>query len=392
MTTISKNPSTGKINYKELLKPYLRNWKWFIIAAIIGIVLGLLKIRYSVPQYAIQAKIQILEDQNSTSELDVFRDLSGFGGGRNSVEDEIEVLNSRSNLVQVVKQLGLNKNISALGNIQHSDVYLNAPFNISFLAPDSIVYQAKEEFFITLKSDTSFEMAAVEDEPALVYGYGKKIPTAVGDVVITPNVEDLNLYSNKRYKVSVNPLTAVAEQYQKKISISITDKLSNIIAIGLNDQVVNRGLDVINALIYNYNQNAINDKKAIADRTSNFIDDRIASIYGDLSTVDDSAEDFKSDRGLSNIGEQTSLNLNIGAANQQELQNASVQLDIATSMKNIVDSQEGYELMPSNVGLTDASIASTTARYNELAMERVWEKGEFYQRLRDKSKQTTDKG
>ena len=29
---------------------------------------------------------------------------------------------------------------------------------------------------------------------------------------------------------------------------------------------------------------------------------------------------------------------------------------------------------------------------NELAMERVWEKGEFYQRLRDKSKQTTDKG
>ena len=319
MTTISKNPSTGKINYKELLKPYLRNWKWFIIAAIIGIVLGLLKIRYSVPQYAIQAKIQILEDQNSTSELDVFRDLSGFGGGRNSVEDEIEVLNSRSNLVQVVKQLGLNKNISALGNIQHSDVYLNAPFNISFLAPDSIVYQAKEEFFITLKSDTSFEMAAVEDEPALVYGYGKKIPTAVGDVVITPNVEDLNLYSNKRYKVSVNPLTAVAEQYQKKISISITDKLSNIIAIGLNDQVV---------------------------------------------------EDFKSDRGLSNIGEQTSLNLNIGAANQQELQNASVQLDIATSMKNIVDSQEGYELMPSNVGLTDASIASTTARYNELAMER----------------------
>lgn len=29
---------------------------------------------------------------------------------------------------------------------------------------------------------------------------------------------------------------------------------------------------------------------------------------------------------------------------------------------------------------------------NELAMERVWEKGEFYQRLKDKSKRTTDKG
>ncbi|MCM4167355.1 Tyrosine-protein kinase ptk [Arenibacter antarcticus] len=370
MNSKLKNLSPKKINYKELLKPYLRNWHWFVLAAIIGIALAVIKIRYSVPQYAVQAKIQILEDQNSTSELDVFRDLSGFGGGRNRVEDEIEVLNSRSNMVQVVKQLGLNKRIIAMGNIQHSDMYQYTPINISFLAPDSIVHRAKKEFFISLKSDTSFEMTAAEDEPALVYLFGKKIPTVVGDVVITPNIVDFGPYINRRYKITVNPLTAVAEQYQKKIKVSVTKEESNIIALELEDQVIERGKDVINALIFNYNQNAITDKKAIADRTSSFIDDRIASIYGDLSSVDDSAEDFKSDRGISDIGTQTNLNLNIGAANQQELQNASVQLDIASSMKDIVDNQVGYELMPSNVGLSDGSIAATTARYNELAMER----------------------
>lgn len=362
--------SQNKINYRELLRPYLKNWKWFVIAAIIALALGVLKIRYSVPEYALQAKIQILEDQSSASELDVFRDLNIFGGGRNRVQDEIEALNSRSNLIQVVKQLGLNKKITAMGSIQHSDVYRNAPFNISFLAPDSIVYRANEEFFITLKSDTSFEMAATEDEPAIVQLFGKTIPTAVGDVVITPNAVDLDSYLDRKYKVAVNPLAAVAEQYQKKLQISITDQLSNIISIGLNDQVIERGKDVINALIYTYNHNAITDKKEIADRTSRFIDDRIASIYGDLSTVDESAEDFKADRGLADIAAQTNLNLNIGAANQQELENASFQLNIASSMKDIVDSQQGYETLPSNIGLTDASIAATTARYNELAMER----------------------
>src|SRR5690606_9434047 len=148
--------------------------------------------------------------------------------------------------------------------------YQNAPFNISFLAPDSTVYWAKEEFFITLKSDTSFEMAAAEDEPAIVHLYGKKIRTAVGDVVMTPNTVDLHRYMDRRYKVAINPLAAVAEQYQKKMRISITDQLSNIIAIGLNDPIVERGKDVINTLIYTYNQNAINAKKAIADRTSRF--------------------------------------------------------------------------------------------------------------------------
>ncbi len=370
MTNISNKISSKKINYTEILKPYLRNWKWFLIAAIIAIILGVLKIRYTVPEYAVQAKIQILEDQNSTSELDVFRDLNLFGGPRNRVEDEIEVLNSRSNFIEVVKQLGLNKKIIALGNIRHTDLYMQSPFNISFLAPDSIVHQGKEEFFITIKSNTSFEFSAEEDAPAKVHLFGKTFNTALGEVVITPNEMELNPLLNRKYKVLVNPLTAVAEGYQKKMQVSITNEQSNIIVLNLEDPVVQRAKDVLNALVNKYNQNAIDDKKAIADRTSDFIDDRIASIYGNLSSVDDSAEDFKSNRGLSDIGTQTSLNLNIGAANQQELQNASVQLDIASSMKEIVENQEGYELLPSNVGLADASIAATTARYNELALER----------------------
>ena len=79
--------SPKKMDYREVLKPYLKNWKWFLVAAIIGVCLGILDIRYTVPQYAIQAKIQILEDQSSTSELDVFRDLNVFGGVRNNVDD-----------------------------------------------------------------------------------------------------------------------------------------------------------------------------------------------------------------------------------------------------------------------------------------------------------------
>ena len=370
MNTESAVISQKKVNYRELLKPYLRNWKWFLLFALIGIVLAVLKIRYTTPEYAIQAKIQILEDQSATSELDVFRDLNVLGGGRNRVQDEIEVLNSRSNLIQVIKQLGLNKKIVALGNIQNSDMYHNAPFKISFMSPDSIVHRSKEKFFITLKSNTSFELSEEEDEPAIVHLFGKTISSSVGDIVITPNVLDLHNYEGKKYMVAVDPLTEVADAYQKNIQVTITNEQSNIIALALNDQVINRGQDVINALIYNYNQNAIDDKKAIADKTSNFIDDRIANIYGDLSTVDESEEDFKSNRGLTDIGAQTNINLNVGAASQQELQNASVQLDIASSMKDLVENQEGFETLPSNVGLTDASIAATTARYNELALER----------------------
>ena len=144
------------MDYRELLKPYLKNWKWFFATVVIALMLGILKIRYTIPEYAVQAKIQILEDKNSTSELDVLGDLDVLGGGRNDVQDEIEILNSRSSVISVVKQLGLNKKIIALGKISDSEVYDNPPFNLNFLAPDSIVHRSNEEFFITLSSSTNF--------------------------------------------------------------------------------------------------------------------------------------------------------------------------------------------------------------------------------------------
>lgn len=364
------NLSQGSIDYGDLLKPYLKNWKWFVIAVVIAMTLGFLKIRYSVPEYAIQAKIQILEDKNSGSELGAFADLGILGGGRNNVLDEIESLNSRTNLIEIVKKLGLNKKIIALGQIKNSELYDNPPINVNFLAHDSIVHNSNAEFFITLSSKTSFEFSNDEKGPVQSVSFGKPVTTTVGEVIITPNVLDIASFKGKKYKVVLNPLTAVAGYYQTKILISVMDDLSNIIYISLEDAIQQRGIDVINALVSNYNQNAVEDKKAIADRTSNFIDDRIANIYGNLSTVDQSAEDFKSGRGIADIAAQTNVNLNIGAANQQELQNATVQLDIASSMKDIIDNQEGYDLLPSNIGLADASIAATTERYNELALER----------------------
>ncbi len=144
-----------------------------------------------------------------------------------------------------------------------------------------------------------------------------------------------------------------------------------LLTISLNDAVISRAQDVINTLISIYNQNAIDDKRAMAFRTSDFIDDRIERISTNLTNVDQSAVNFKSDRGLSDIVVQNSLNLDIGAQTQQQLQDASIQLDIASSMKDIIDNDDGYDdLLPSNIGLQDPSIVTTTQRYNELALER----------------------
>jgi len=366
-----KQISPNNIDLSDLIKPYVKNWKWFVVSVIVALIFAVLYIRYTVPEYAISSKVKILEDQNSTSELGAFSDLGVLGGIRNNVQDEIESLNSRTNLIEVVKELGLDKRVVALGNIKNTELYDNQPFKINILRTDSIVQKNEYKFYIRLISDTKFEFADIEDDTFKEHSFGKPIPSSLGDLIITPKgTLDIKSYNVSDYEVNISPLATMAEHYQKNILITATSEFSNIISITLNDAIKKRGKDIINTLTDRYNQNAVDDKKAIADRTSSFIEDRIADIYGSLSTVDQNAEDFKSGRGIADIATQTNVNLNIGAANQQELRNTSVQLDIASSMKDIVDNQEGYELLPTNLGLADATIANTTARFNELALER----------------------
>ncbi|MDE3743504.1 GumC family protein [Maribacter polysaccharolyticus] len=372
MNSETTNHSLEIPDYRELLKPYIKSWKWFVVSGIVALVFGFLYIRYSVPKYAVEAKIQILDEAKGSSQINVFEDLGILGAGGIQIEDEIEILKSRSSLIALVKQLGLNTNIIALGNIKNSALYSNPspPFKINFLAPDSLIHTSRASFFITLSSETSFEFAENDKGPTKMYSYGKTISSPVGDIIITPNNLNPSGSGTNRYVVSVNPIASVAAYYQNVLDISVDNNRSKILTISLNDAIVQRGKDVINTLIAIYNQNAIDDKKALADRTSEFINDRITQISSNLDTVDESAVAFKSGRGLADIGTQTNLNLNLGAQNQQQLQDAAIQLDIASSMKDIIDNDDGYELLPSNIGLADQSIATTTQRYNELALER----------------------
>jgi capsular exopolysaccharide synthesis family protein len=363
--------SDEKDNLRAAIVPYLKNWKWFLISVIIALIIGHLKIRYSVPEYAATTKIQILQDENSSSELSALKDLEALtGGGSSNVEDELEILNSKSNFIEVVKDLKLNVRIFEKGSIVDSEFYQNAPFVISFTTPDSSLHKQGHFFRIEVASPTTFRYYKEDQETFKLFDFGKNIPSKIGNIVITPAIDGIEKLSGRTFEVNVQPVMTAAKFFQNKILLELLDENSTIVNISILDNVPKRAIDVLNNLVINYNEKGVIDKKAVADRTSLFINKRISDISSNLSNVDQRAEDFKSNRGLTNIVSQADLNMNLGAETEQQLQNASIQLDIASSMQEIVNSQDGYEVLPSNIGLSDLSISNTTAKYNELVAER----------------------
>ncbi|MGB3143942.1 MAG: Wzz/FepE/Etk N-terminal domain-containing protein, partial [Maribacter sp.] len=328
---------------KDVILTYTKHWKWFVLSIFLMIGLAFLYLRYATPEFASSAKLEIIEDKNSNSELSAFSDMKLLTGGNNTVEDEIQILNSRSNFIEVVKNLGLNVKLIALGSIKSSEIYNDKPLKINFIANDSIINEASFEFFIELTSDNTFGYSLDLDSPSEIYSYGNKVPTEIGDIVITPNLPFFRGYKGKKLKASINPVYRVAEGYQSKLSVSPASETSTIISISINDPVQQKATDIISELILTYNANAIKDKKMVADKTAEFINARIREISTDLTSTDQTAEDFKSSRGITDIASEANLAMNVGASSRQELENAKMQLNIASGIKEFVAGEDGYE-------------------------------------------------
>ena len=357
---------------KDVLIEYLKYWYWFVLSVFAFIAMAYMYNRYATPKYEVNSKIQILEEKGASPEMSVFKDLDFLGGKQSEVEDEIEVLNSRSNFIEVVKNLKCNVSFTHLGNIKDSELYTNVPLTLSFLAPDSVLYNGKESFLLELTSKDNFQMKMEADVPSKKYNYGTKVNTPVGDLIITPNPEYFDGFIGEDIRININPVADVAQGIKGMVKISNIEEYSKIINLNVEHAVPDKAKDILNALVKVYNDNAIADKKEIADRTFSFINERITDIYSSLSNVDESAQEFKTDRGLTDIQSQANINLNVGAANQQELENYKNQLNIASAMKDIVNDQSGTnETLPSNIGLSDPAIANNTARYNQVLQERA---------------------
>ncbi|TDS13452.1 capsular exopolysaccharide synthesis family protein [Maribacter caenipelagi] len=363
------NISDRKEDIKNVISTYAKQWKWFLLCGFLALVAAYINIRYTVPEYAVKSQIQIVQEKNAPTGMSVFQDLDMLGGGNKQVEDEIEIIASRSNFIDVVDELGINKKIMALGNVINSEVYKNPPFNLNFIASDSIVKNANFSFFIEFSSASTFGYVETEGQPAKIYSFGNGIKTPVGDMVITPNVKDAKTLIGKKFQIVMSPVEMVARSLKFAVQISVTDEFSNILDVTMTSAIPEKAKDIIDKLIEIYNRNAVEEKKRIADTTSDFINNRIQLISGTLSNVDKDAQELLTEKGMTGSGLEVGAAVQVSAGSRQNLENAKVQLQMVSGLKDYVSGETGYDEMPV-VDVGSGALSQATVQYNTLVAER----------------------
>src|SRR5690606_22634355 len=124
-----------EINLREQLNKYLIHWKWFVLSALVCMALAFLYLRYTTPTYEASTSILVKDEKKGgmLSELSAFSDLGLGGGYVSNVDNEIEVLKSRTLVESTVRKLNLNVSLLVEGNVVDTDVYAKSPINVSFI-------------------------------------------------------------------------------------------------------------------------------------------------------------------------------------------------------------------------------------------------------------------
>lgn len=355
---------------RELVEKYLSHWKWYIVSVFICTVLAFILLRYSTEEYGIEATIRINTNKADENVIEGYREANQYGNNIDmisQVTDEMEILKSRILLKKVVQDLNLNIQIFGQGKIKASEFYTNPPIAINFLSNDSIINNIDTTLTVHIDSKAKYLLQKEGEK----ISFGDKVFSSFGDIVITPNVENVNSLINKDFTIKITPIENKISFYKNEILIGSGGDKSSIIKLTLKDPIREKGVAIVNKLIEAYNDAIIENKNKVIEETSDFINKRLLVVSSELSQVDLTAETIKKDNRLTDLGSQSSIYLESERAIESQINTTTTQLQMIDYIDNyLLENNGNGDLIPGNIAFEDNSVNEITKRHNDLVLQR----------------------
>src|SRR5829696_1196955 len=131
---IKTNGTASSKSLKDNILAYLYYWPLFLVSLLLGLGLGYVKIRYTVPEYAANTFINVKGETSASRSAGGSADLitSAMNGGKSviNLDNELARLRSARLMAQVVRHSDLNISYYREGRFIETDIYHDAPFRL----------------------------------------------------------------------------------------------------------------------------------------------------------------------------------------------------------------------------------------------------------------------
>lgn len=376
VTASEQAQSVQEIHINEIIRPYARKWPWFIIGALIALVLAYFYLKTTTPVYKVQSTVLIKDSKASSSaagEMGVLKDLSGLGGmGTNSVDNEIEIFKSKKLMRNVVASKGLQTNIVSDEGLSERELYGDtSPITVRIINEKKNATFPEEPVAIQIKGG-GFVLTSPEWSKNIEADFNKMVSLPFANIMISKNPQFDPVKTKELGELSLHfaSLESKVNQLQNNTEVNLVNKDATVIGLGMNYPQIDKAKDLLDHLVLAYNMDAIDDKKFESKKTLEFIEDRIAKVAEELGQVENQKESFKSANKIADIETEAKINLESSAAARAKQIETEAQLELTNALIGYVGKSGTYQALPSNVGLASPDATANMGAYNALVLER----------------------
>ena len=373
-----------KIDIQQLLFKYIIHWPWFVGAVLVCLIGAWIYLRMATPVYNISATVLIKNDKKggNTGSMVGLEELglSGLISSSQNIDNELEVLRSKTLVKEVINLLNLYVSYTDEDGFPSKNMYKTSPVLVSLTPQEAEKLTDPMVVEMALYGEGGLEVNVTVGDKEYQKHFEKLpavFPMDEGTLAFFQSPDSLSLKKDTMEASSnIRHITAkikspmkVARAYCENLKIEPTSKTTSVAVISLKNSSLQRGQDFINQLLEMYNRNTNNDKNEIAQKTAEFIDERINIISKELGSTEANLENFKRNAGITDLTSEAQIALTGNAEYEKKRVENRTQISLIEDLRKYIRGNE-YEVLPGNIGLQDPGLVATIERYNEMLVER----------------------
>lgn len=368
------NNQEEEIDLKKIIYLLTRQWYWFAIFAVIGLIVAFGYNKVTKTRYSVTSSILVPEKSKGLDMKSLFEG-SLLNQQSNNIYNQIELIKSFYNINQTLLNLNWRTSWYKKDMFIWRSIYKKEPFDVQetagFMNPNGLA------IYITSIGNDRFKVSA--DDQIMVNHIKKSIQFegegTIGRPFANPYVnftllKKVNNFESTggSYYFVFNDPTSMTQSYQERLNCAIKDKNSDIILSSIEGEDPVKESEFLNEMIKVYIEGKMNFQNESQRRSLDFINTQLSGITDSLTTSSNKFTEFRSKNNIIDLGAEGKLVMDNLKELESEGAKNQMQLDYFRNLLNYLNNNNDLKqiVSPSVVGIEDVSLNGLVVKLGEL--------------------------
>ena len=354
----------GNLSLKDLFYKYIRFLPLFILSVALALLAAYTYLRYANQVYKASGSMHIKSETRNNQSDKVENILMGNNRSQN-IQSEIEILKSRPLMARVVHKLNLQFGYTAKGRIKDQNVYKQAPFFIDALN----IFDSARAFSMKVKFNNSSQFRINNETNE--FAFDQVFENKNGAFKLSKNGSQP--IAGSEFTLTWRPVEDIAGRLARSVKVQPKAGGTGILVIDMEAANPQLAADIVNSLMIQYDSMTIEQNNFSTDQIIGFIDDRLDTLRKELNSVQANLLAYRQKNNLIDVETQSDVYFEKISAADNLVNQQQMKVGIAEIVEQYLNDKRNEfnkVVVPSSLGLEDATLNDLVMGYNKTQLER----------------------